>query len=336
MEADPMSTHTTRLGDDFSGPAPAALVVRDSAPERVALVLPGVDEGWRYTAAYWRGTLNNLFNTNRLHAGRAGRYSAAVSISDSLCRRWQRLFDVTAGNAAAVPFLYNQSVGTLLYTRLLADLGINFRHLLHLRHETVHVAGVKICAGAQRQQLHSHCKRVLRMGEDKALVELVTQVQAPDGNLLAVVEDSFLVRRLPAADLAALPGDRAVMRDLLGLRRRAAQLDMGATGTCTRWLPLATDMGRAYGRVSGDMNPVHTGGLAARLFGVQQPFLQGLGLRNLVVRHLADMHMPMDRLSFTFARPATLGTTLSLLVEGPHFELQAEDRRLVAYGEASD
>jgi hypothetical protein len=302
-----------------------------AAPQTVTLELPSVEQPLRYAMAYWHGACASLLGPQRLRSDVRQRYSATVDIGPRLVQRWHHLFGDSAD--AARPYLCNQSVGTLLYLRLFRDLGINLRHLLHLRHATVHSAGPAALAAAPRQRLVCGVKRLLRMGEDKALVELQTVVQDDSGRELAVVEDSFLVRQLPRADLASLPGDRGVMRDLLGLRHRQPQLLLSEPGTATRWLKLPRGLGRAYGRISGDMNPVHTSPWLARLFGCRRSFLQGLGVRHLVLRHLAEMGLPLQRLSMTFASPALLGSTLALVVQDGRYELRESGGRLVAYGE---
>ncbi len=323
--AAPLVAHAARHGCDQSRTSAKA--------QTIALELPSAEQPLRYAAAYWHGALASLAGPHRLHRGVVQRYCASVDIGAGLVQRWHRLFGEGADTGAGLPYLCNQSVGTLLYLRLFRDLGINLRHLLHLHHATLHSAGASALAAAPRQRLVCGVQRLLRMGEDKALVVLQTLVQDEQGRELAQLEDSFLVRRLPRADVAALPADRSVMRGLVGLRHRQPQLRLSGAGTATRWLKLPRQLGRAYGRVSGDMNPVHTSALLARLFGCRRSFLQGLGVRHLLLRHLAEMGLPLQRLNITFASPALLGSTLALVVQDGRFELRESGGRLVAYGD---
>ena len=324
-----MSTHTTHLSPVFNGLAPT----RTRPAQARLLRLSSAEPGWLQAFAGWRGALRQLLRSHRLRPDRARSYSAPLSISTALRERWQRVFNLPAHTTA--PLLYGQSVGTQLYAWVFDDLGIQRKHLLHLKHLTVHVAGVPACAAAEHQQLVCSLKRALRMAQDKALVELHTQVLDGNGRLQAVVEDSFLIRHLPAADLDALPGDRSVMRELVGLRGRRPQIDLGAPAACARWLPLPHAFGAAYGRICGDQTAALRHSAGPRLFGSRRPFLQGMGVRNLVASQLADMGVPLDRFSLTFASPAYLGQTLSLVVHGERHELHDERGRLVAYGEAS-
>ena len=304
---------------------------------RHSLALPSVSEPWRYAWAYGCQALASLFGPHRLRTQGPRVYHAPVHISPRLALRWRALFDVPARAVATVPLLANQSVGTLLYSQLFADLGINLRHLLHLQHRTLHHASVALCAKAREQQLTCRVQRVLRLGEDRVLVEVQTLVSAADGSLLSQVEDGFLVRGLPAADLAGLPSDCGLLRELLGLRRRLPRLSVTDGEARVSAMEVPRQMGLDYGRISGDMNPAHTSRLGAWLFGLKRPFLQGLALRNLVVRHLAELGVAVEHLSLTFASPAYLGQTLLLLVvDSGVLEVHDAKGRLVAFGRSGN
>jgi MaoC like domain len=316
-----------------AAPAPTQAAALTSAPAvPKVLNLPSVDTPWRYAWAYGRAALSSLLGGHRMHAAAAGAYTAPVHISARLQRRWRAVFDVPARAVASVPLMTNQSVGTLVYAQLFADLGLNLRHLLHLQHRSTHHAGVRACTRSQQQMLHCRVKRVLRLAEDRVLVEVCTEVHDADGERLSTIEDGFIVSQLPTDDLAGLPSDRSVLRDLLGLRRRLPRLSTTEGHALVAEMEVPGRMGLAYGRISGDMNPVHTCRLGAWLFGLKRPFLQGLGLRNLVVRHLAELGAPVDRLQLTFAAPALLGQHLLLVVDGGDVEVHDAQGRLVAFG----
>lgn len=304
------------------------------------LQLPGADRPLAYAAHYWAATLGNLVRPHHLAAATRCDYAAAVTITPQHRRDWLRLFNAAPG----CPLLCNQSVGTLLYTRLFRDLGLNFRHLLHVQHSTEHVADAEELAAAGQQQLLCELQGVSRLGdpkEGKALVSLRTRIHAgaeAGGALLAVVTDRFMIRKVPASDWKALPplADREQLRALLGLRRRVATITPAAPGVQQVAIPLPHDQGRRYAAVSGDHNPVHTTALAARLFGQPRPFAQGLALRNAVMRELHRLGAPLQSLQMTFASPAWLGQTLYWLRQGAGWELQDGLGRVVAFGSAGE
>ena len=316
-------------------PAPE-LTGQPLAAPPFAVQLPGCERRLAYAAHYWPATLLNLLRPHRLQpAVPQPRLSAPVTIPAPLRRGWETLFDTDA----RCPLLTNQSVGTLLYTRLFAQLGLNFRQLLHVQHRTQHLAGAAALAGAQSQRLVCELHRCWRLPDGKALVVLQTAIARPDdegGGLLARVEDRFLIRRVPRPDWEQLPAvtQRAQVMELVGLRRRRAALQAGAPGVSAVPLQLASDLGRRYGCVSGDHNPVHTTALAARLFGLRRPFAQGLALRNLVVSELHRRGLPLQRLQLSFAQPAYLGQAVTLLLHEGAFELQDGGGQVLLFGSA--
>jgi hypothetical protein len=325
-----MQMHTTQA---LAATAPMPLQGRPVQ----RLALPGAHRPLAYAAHYWLATISNLLRPHRLAAATGRDYTATVDITPQHRRDWLRLFNAAPG----CPLLYNQSVGTLLYTRIFRDLGLNFRHLLHVQHGTEHIASAEELATTPRQQLFCELQGCWRVAEGQALVSLRTRIHAAEedgGALLAVVTDRFMIRRVPANDWKALPplADREQLRSLLGLRRRTATIAADAPGVQPVAIPLPHDQGRRYAAVSGDHNPVHTTAFAARLFGQPRPFVQGLALRNAVMRELHRAGAPLQSLQMTFASPAWLGQTLFWLCQGSRWELQDGLGRVVAFGSAGE
>ncbi len=302
------------------------------------LDLPGVTDGLRYQLAYWSGTVHNLLVRHRLRAANVQTCAARVHITPALRDEWQQLYG-DAGAEVPVPYLYNQSVGTLLYTRIFRDLGMNFRHLLHVQHQTTHYLSVPDWVAAADQELHASLRGAWRLGDGKALIATRIAIHRPredGGALLGTVNDRFMIGNVRSNDLANLASGRPLMRSISALRRKDPELDRTAPGTRLASIPLPHDLGRKFGRVSGDRNPVHTTAFAARLFGMPRPFLQGLGLRNALVRQLVLAGYPLTRFQLSFTRPAYLGQTLTLVMQDSEFEVVDEGMRVVAFGSATD
>lgn len=317
--------------------APAVHPAHTPGPRPVRLLeLPGAERPLAYAARYWSSTLANLLRPHRLAAATRCDYAAAVTITPQHQRDWLRLFNAKPG----CPLLCNQRVGTLLYTRLFRDLGLNLRHLLHVQHGTEHVADAAELAAAGRQLLLCELQGVSRLAEGKALVSLRTRIHAgaeEGGTLLAVVTDRFMIRQVPQPDWQQLPpAHRHQLSALLNLRRRVSDIVPGGPRVRRVAVALPADQGRRYAAVSGDHNPVHTTPLAARLFGQPRPFVQGLALRNAVMSELHRAGAPLQRLEMTFAAPAWLGQSLTWLHQGQRWELLDESGRLVAFGTAGE
>jgi len=343
VDSSSSASHVERLkGQRLSTFTSGIGVTVQRVPDSTMLDLPGVTQGLRYRWAYWTSTIRNLRVPHALRTDDVGSYGAPVTITPALRARWQRLFNDTGDRTdpdVPVPYLYNQSVGTLLYTRLIADLGINFRHLLHVQHETKHWSSVQEWVNTDRQELHASLRGAWRLGDGKAMIALriaIHRSRHDGGHLLGTVNDRFIIRNVPESDLVRLESGRAHLRMLAELRRKDPQLDATQPGSVVGAIRVPADMGKRFGQVSGDFNPVHTTQWAAKMFGVKRPFLQGLGLRNAMIRQLALHGRPLVRFSMSFASPAFLDQTLRVVMQGDAFELVDEAGQVVAFGAGNE
>lgn len=299
------------------------------------LRLPSTEQGLRYALAYWSATLRSLCGGHRVQPGNAQRYRTRLHLSSALLQRWHDLFaDGRGAVPKGCPLLVSQSVGTLLVARLFADLGVNLRHVLHLSHAISHPLGTAPALAATRLLLSCRLLHCVRMGADSVLLVVQTRVGDENaGRCVAVAEDGFLVRCVPTHDVAAAEADRTAMRSVLTGRRRGCAIDPEAPGAMHAHIPIAPDAAQRYGRVAGDLNPVRGGGLLGWVMGAGTPVVQGMYLRNRVVRELAAWGCALDRLTITFKNPVQVGQTLLLARLDDRFEVSTQSGVLVALGE---
>ncbi len=248
---------------------------------------------------------------------------------------WQKALDIPAAAAGAVPLVYHPHQRALLTARILADLGVHQRHAWHVQHHAEQVARPALTSARGAQQLACSLRKAVRMGEDLALVVLDTRLSAPGAGLLSVARDSYIVPQLPVSDLAGLAADRPLMREFVGLRHRTTDIEPSAHGACVRWLHLAPEQQAAFAHVSGLPGPSRALAWPAWPRRGRLPGLEGLGLRNRVVRHLSEMGARLDRFSLTLVRRAPAHSPLCLVVAGRQFEVCDEAGRLLAFGQSA-
>lgn len=294
------------------------------------LSVPPPAQRGRYALAYWPAALRSLLVPHRMDPAAARwTYAARFQPQAGDHARWCAAFGLDAAEAAGAPFLFSQATGTLLYMRLFADLGLNFRHLLHLRHRATHrpAPAAQALAG---QTVSARVAAVHSLGARKAVVHVACTVSNDDGLVLLNVQDDFIVRGYRPGQLKALPRHPAPPFE--ALQRPTPRWAAGAA-PWHRLLDVAADLGQRYGALSGDANPVHTTPWAARLFGHPQPFLQGLATRSLIVGQLAQSGFRISRLDLHLCRPVPCGTRVGLSHDGQRFELSdAAGATLLASG----
>lgn len=314
--------------------APDARDPREAAAALPRAALPGVEQAAAYRWEYWRHTLAGLLRPHGLRLPDSRAHGGSFTLGAGLRQHWHELYDMqpAADGAAEGAFLFGQGPMLLLQLRVFADLGVNLRHVQLVRNSVVHPVGQERYLAARRQHLECRLLRTVRAGVHEVLLVLGTTIRDGEDRIVARVEDSFLVRRLPAADAAQAAVDPEVRRVLSRLHLRTRELDAGQPGSRGRTLFIGTDVAQRFGRVAGDLDPRHTSRLAARLTGHRRPSVQRMYLRNLVARELAEWGLPVLRLSITFTAKVRPGQTLVLVQQGERFELSDPRGALVAFG----
>jgi acyl dehydratase len=125
-------------------------------------------------------------------------------------------------------------------------------------------------------------------------------------------------------------GDQLVWEEMsTNLRRGGEHVDESASAatvlsaedlpTVATWKLLA-DLGRRYGSVSGDLNPIHMHPLSARLFGFQSAIAHGMWTKARCVATLEPRLPQSFTVEVAFKRPILLPATV-------HFAADAEGNR---------
>ncbi|MFP5310594.1 MAG: cyclic nucleotide-binding domain-containing protein [Actinomycetes bacterium] len=317
-----------------------ALGVRDEQAARAGggpVDLPAADLGdlRAYKRRYYASAVRNIAKRHRLLVDdEAPRYRTTFRLSTQEQVRWFELFGAE-GAARRSPFTFHTTSGTLLLMRIVEDVGVNFRHLLHLRSDLVAHPGGRTIEPEVDHVLEAELADVVEVGDDKVALLIDTRVHAPDGELVAMHREAFVILAIEPDAMAAL---RASPRfgatdasHLQGLARRERRLDPSTARVVEVEVP--EDLGARYGEVSGDLNVVHTTPRAAKLFGHPRPFVQGLCTANHVAAAIASVTgVPVQQLDVSFARRVFVGQTVQVLLDGGAFEVVDARGRLAAFG----
>lgn len=240
-----------------------------------------------------------LLRRHRLQPDRAGHYAT----------RLQARTPPADAPGAAV-----QGVIDLLQARVLADLGINGRHVRLLRHRSRLPGGHAAAAATAVQDVDCRLARTVRIGPTEVAVLLETHIADAGGHLLLQVEDAFVVRELEVAYAVQAETDDLLRRAVSRMRRREREIDASAVGVRQHHLFVAPGAGRWLRPRRLPVAPMR--------------------LRELVARELATCGTRQAGLEIVFVGRARPGQTLRLLLQGDAYELVDERGRLVAYGRA--
>ena len=124
-------------------------------------------------------------------------------------------------------------------------------------------------------------------------------------------------------------GDRVVWRSRsVYLKRGEGSGGSGGSGEREPALParahwrVPADIGRRYGAVSGDRNPIHLHGWSARLFGMPRPIAHGMWVKARCLAELEPGLPDAFSVSVRFKLPLFLPAQVAFGVQGDSFEVR--------------
>ena len=221
--------------------------------------------------------------------------------------------------------------------KVVADVGVNFRNLLHLRSEMA--LSLRDVEPGADYRLRARLTDIQVLRGDRVVLVVDSRLNDADGHLVRSFRDFFVILKLEPHQIEALSASQRFGRlDVAELRdavRRKSRLT-GRTGVLRSTVHVPEDMGTRYGQLSGDMNPVHTTALAARLFGYPRPFVQGLFTANQVLALLTAQsadRLQLFRIAFT--QPVLTGSSVEVLTAAGEYEVLDGDGKVLAFGNFS-
>ncbi len=275
-----------------------------------------------YRWFYLKASLSSVMRPHKLRftEPRYGR-DKSFFYHHSTWRRWHRLCDVPEN--LKVPFTvygYSAAVGIM---KVLKELGVNFRHLLHLKSEiTIH----KIMEPGESYIIDYAFEEALRIKADKAAL-IGSSRSIKDGRTYMEIKDHFVIKDVAQEYLAAIRED--CTGQFKGITRiPAAEIE----GAVTEEIFIAGNLARDYGHASGDRNIVHTTLFAARIFGYRRPFVQGLCTANLIMSKLCCRGFDLKYFSIVFCRPVYLKSRTFLTYNADEYRLQDGKGRVLCFG----
>lgn len=327
--ADPLATPWSAQASN-SAPAPLQ-------PPVHWLRLRGAGHGLHHRLVRWGALLSAHWRPHRLRPEATGHYASRCEPSAGLRERFAQLFDLRVGqeDGPDYPFLYAQGVIDLLQARVLADLGVNARHVRMLRHRTRLLTADAADLAAGSQDVDCRLARVVRVGPTEVVALIETCIADAGGRALAQLEDVYAVRDLQVAYAVQAAEDDLLRRAVSRMRRHGREIDAAADGVRQRHLFVACDAGRRFAALGGGPAALPRAARAGTpWWRARRAAVAPMYLRHLVARELAEWSLDQSGLQIVFTGRAAPGQTLRLLLQGRSFELVDERGRLVAFGKA--
>jgi CRP-like cAMP-binding protein len=302
----------------------------DQLPDKVVLDAPDVTRLREYMLTYYAAALKNVLKQHRLLVDRRFPvYETTFTLTPDEHARWLDLFETSDSQ---MPFTYHTTVGTMALMRVVGDVGINFKNLMHLKCEMGMAPGHPMQTG-QTFRLASQIEDIIALRDDRVALVCASRVYDSAGFRVRTYRDFFVILNLDSEYVEALRATKSYGRlastEFQGIASREPQLAAAQRVA----INVPEGMGFSYGKVSGDLNLVHTTRLGAKIFGHPRPFIQGLCTANYVLRHLTPIYGPPSALRISFAKRVFVGQQIELRHVSHKFEVCDAKGALLAFGD---
>jgi CRP-like cAMP-binding protein len=309
----------------------------DVRPDTVTLAVPDVSRLRDYMTAYYASAVKNVLKQHRLIVDRRFPvYEVPFRLSEDERARWYRLFDAPM-RGPVVPFTFYTTVGTLTLMRVVEDVGVNFKNLMHLRSEMFLAPQALACD--VDYMLRVALEDIVVLQDTRVALVVESRLSTGAGARVQTCRDFFVILNLEPGYVEALRNTKGFghrdLAELRGLAKRQPQLG-DSPGSKRHAIDVPEDMGMRYGKVSGDLNMVHTTAFAARLFGHERAFVQGLCTANHALACLANADAdagPLQEFRISFSRRVFTGQRIEFVHTDSAFEWLDGKGALLAFGD---
>jgi acyl dehydratase len=313
-------------------------MVVETTPDSVYMGIPDVSHMRSYMTKYYTTAVKSLFRKHQLLINKKfPRYHVDFSFSKEEQQNWFDLFHVK-GTEHQTPFTYFTTSGTMVLMQLVGELGINFKNLRHLKSEITYNAKGVIPACETTYSLQAELDDIVQLREDRVMIITKTMVYDDAMFLVNTNKDFFIILNLEPEYLQVLKSlknfGRHDSREFQHLSHKETVIAYCPDDIEHRFsIDVPEDMGFQYGKISGDLNMVHTTRMAAKLFGHPKPFIQGLCTANYVLKSLiACGQGPLLNFTITFSQPAFVGETIDIFCSNTAFEVCDSEKKVLAFG----
>lgn len=249
-------------------------------------------------------------------------------LDDKKFRQWFDLMDYHSD--IAQPFTVSAPAGVWALMQVLNEIGISFGRIMHMSSK------LRMMSSTGFQVNNHYATYVYYLGvkahsKRAVLIRFLSVIRNVKGQEIMQLEDELYVAGLDEEFVSQLnlPSDTAPRKVSKSQLSNNTMADNIA-------LSVSKNMGQRYGKLSGDLNPLHISSIGARLFGHKSSFIQGLCTLNMVVAKLGlHWNRTLGHVDIDFIRPVPQPAQLKLLCTLDRFEIVDSQGTLLVAGNYS-
>ncbi|MBU2864505.1 hypothetical protein KO489_11675 [Reinekea forsetii] len=224
-------------------------------------------------------------------------------------------------------FTFSAPAGVWALMQVLKEIGISFGRIMHLSSRLLMLSKDGFQVG-EHYSTYVHYLGVKPHSKRAVMIRFLSIVKNVRGQDIMHLEDELYVAGLDEdfvkqLNLSSEETQRRNTKATLLNNKMADSLK----------IDIGRSLGQQYGKLSGDLNPMHISSIGARLFGHKKSFIQGLCTLNVVVATLGKhWKCTIRSMDINFIRPVSQPSKPTLLCTLDHFELVDDEGNLLVSG----
>ncbi|MDF1797392.1 MAG: MaoC/PaaZ C-terminal domain-containing protein [Coxiellaceae bacterium] len=292
----------------------------------------------KHIPAFYCKTFAGIARLHRVHIPtKPISYSADYVLSNAMYKKWLKLYDIKDVQPV-LPFTYASPYIVLRYCDVFKQLKISYRHVLHLRSE-MRFPHPGVCIKPEEPfRVTVGLEDLAYTSGQRIAVVMGITAHSQQGQCILEGRDFLFANKVPqhAIDqlLSSPQFNNKTYDNISKISKRTSQLYNTDANRLVFTIP--HDMGKQYGMVSGDFNPIHTSRVLMHCFGVKNLFIQGMCGWNWVMKALiTEAGLNLSELNMTYCNPMFVGQSIQLLYKDNAFELVDNEGGLLVFGQCN-
>lgn len=279
---------------------------------------------YTYKFQFLYKSIRGLTKRQKISTGVNKIYKVGFNINEEEYQKWQQTFET---GSKEVNFSFYLKSSTALFLKFTKDLGVNYKNVLHLRNELEYEKEGHVFMPGKYKNA-AWVSSIIPAGKKNLIIKFSSKVKNEQNELVLKNVDYFMIKNVDKQTMADV---KASANTKINYRRWLIPSKIEESQAITAEISVPADMGIKYGKVSGDMNMVHTTTFFAKIFGFKKAFVQGLCTANYVLTN-----SPFDRnftdFSINFSKPVYTDSTIKIVYGKDHYQVMDEKNQVLAHG----
>lgn len=294
----------------------------------------GVNTQLAFICYYWYRFLKNLFSWRKPVLLKPPLPTVTELIhNDKIQQTWCDFFGLTRENCLTPFIRFNKCSSFILFDKMEHN-HLSFKNLVHVKTEAKFLAHDFMFTPNAALTMTYELFDIIPLAKSR-LALIIHVMAAHSEKVLYETKIIFVIKKVPKKFLDEIKQQHGYVEDgsFNNLRQIKPILSSQTTPFKSISFYIDKDLGRRYGLLSGDLNPLHSNDFFARLIGGKQSFIQGLCTLNLILAQFMSHGIKIiNTLDILFCQFIYTGQTVTLNYTHHEYELIDKDNNLLVKG----